>query len=56
MENVYITPHVAASSDVKALFAHVEQQIARFESGLSLEHLVDQKPAIDQGGDTVGWS
>ncbi len=43
MDNVYITPHVAASSDVKALFAHVEQQINRFESGLSLEHLVDRK-------------
>jgi glyoxylate/hydroxypyruvate reductase len=43
MDNVYITPHVAASSDVKALFAHVEQQINRFESGLSLEHLVDRE-------------
>ncbi|OBZ97077.1 2-hydroxyacid dehydrogenase [Pararhizobium polonicum] len=43
MENVYITPHVAASSDVKALFVHVEQQMARFESGLPLEYLVDRK-------------
>ncbi len=43
MDNVYITPHVAASSDVKALFAHVEQQINRFESGLPLEYLVDRK-------------
>lgn len=43
METVYVTPHVAASSDVKALFAHVEQQIDRFENGLSLEHLVDRK-------------
>ncbi|MDK1492391.1 glyoxylate/hydroxypyruvate reductase A [Sinorhizobium sp. 7-81] len=42
MPNVYVTPHVAASSDVKALFAHVEQQIARFESGLPLEHVVDR--------------
>lgn len=43
MDNVYVTPHVAASSDVKALFAHVEQQINRFESGLPLEYLVDRK-------------
>ena len=42
MPNVYVTPHVAASSDVKALFRHVEQQIARFESGQSLEHVVDK--------------
>lgn len=43
MDNVYVTPHVAASSDVRALFAHVEQQIERFESGLPLQHLVDRK-------------
>jgi glyoxylate/hydroxypyruvate reductase A len=43
MDNVYVTPHVAASSDVRALFAHVEQQIERFENGLPLEHLVDRK-------------
>ncbi len=43
MDTVYVTPHVAASSDVKALFAHVEQQIDRFESGLPLQHLVDRK-------------
>ncbi|NRQ13047.1 2-hydroxyacid dehydrogenase [Ensifer sesbaniae] len=42
MPNVYVTPHVAASSDVKALFRHVEQQIARFESGQPLEHVVDK--------------
>ncbi|MCG5474716.1 MAG: glyoxylate/hydroxypyruvate reductase A [Sinorhizobium fredii] len=42
MPNVYVTPHVAASSDVKALFAHVEEQIGRFESGLPLEHVVDK--------------
>lgn len=43
MENVYVTPHVAASSDVKALFVHAEQQMDRFESSLPLEHLVDRK-------------
>ncbi|THK36274.1 glyoxylate/hydroxypyruvate reductase A [Ensifer sp. MPMI2T] len=42
MPNVYVTPHVAASSDVKALLAHVEQQIARFERGMPLEHVVDR--------------
>lgn len=42
MPNVYVTPHVAASSDVKALFAHVDEQIARFERGLALEHVVDK--------------
>lgn len=43
MDNVYVTPHVAASSDVKALFVHAEQQMDRFESGLPLEHLVDRQ-------------
>ncbi|AHK42944.1 MULTISPECIES: glyoxylate/hydroxypyruvate reductase A [Ensifer] len=42
MPNVYVTPHVAASSDVKALFRHVEQQIARLESGQPLQHVVDK--------------
>ncbi|MCW0001246.1 glyoxylate/hydroxypyruvate reductase A [Pararhizobium sp. YC-54] len=43
IDNVYVTPHVAASSDVKALFVHAEKQMTRFESGLPLEHLVDRK-------------
>ncbi|WP_075290659.1 2-hydroxyacid dehydrogenase [Pararhizobium arenae] len=43
MDNVYVTPHVAASSDVKALFAHVQQQIDRLESGQPLQHLVDRE-------------
>jgi len=42
-ENVVITPHVAADSDIGALFAHVERQIARYEAGESLEHVVDRK-------------
>ncbi|MCA1442513.1 glyoxylate/hydroxypyruvate reductase A [Ensifer sp. IC4062] len=42
MPNVYVTPHVAASSDIKALFAHVEEQIVRFESGMPLQHVVDR--------------
>ncbi len=43
MDNVYVTPHVAASSDVKALFVAVERQIERFEGGLPLENVVDRK-------------
>jgi len=43
MDTVYVTPHVAASSDVRALFTHVEQQIDRVEGGLPLQHLVDRK-------------
>ncbi|MBB4952899.1 glyoxylate/hydroxypyruvate reductase A [Agrobacterium vitis] len=42
MENVVVTPHAAAASDVRALFAHVEAQIARFEAGEPLEHVVDR--------------
>lgn len=39
---VFVTPHAAAASDVRALFAHVEQQIARHENGEPLQHLVDR--------------
>lgn len=42
MDNVVITPHAAASSDIRALFAHVDAQIARFERGESLQHVVDR--------------
>jgi glyoxylate/hydroxypyruvate reductase A len=42
MDNVLMTPHVAADSDVGALFRHVETQIERFESGQPLEFLVDR--------------
>ncbi|OLP45259.1 2-hydroxyacid dehydrogenase [Rhizobium oryziradicis] len=42
MENVVVTPHAAAESDVRALFAHVEAQIARYEAGEPLEHVVDR--------------
>ncbi|MBO3758574.1 glyoxylate/hydroxypyruvate reductase A [Ciceribacter sp. L1K22] len=42
-DTVIITPHAAASSDVQALFRHTENQIARFERGESLEHVVDRK-------------
>lgn len=43
IENVIITPHAAASSDVRALFVHVEEQIARYERGEPLEHVVDRQ-------------
>jgi glyoxylate/hydroxypyruvate reductase A len=42
MDNVVITPHTAAVSDVRALFRHVEVQIGRFERGEALEHVVDR--------------
>jgi glyoxylate/hydroxypyruvate reductase A len=42
MPNVVVTPHAAAASDVRALFRHVEAQIARVESGEPLEHVVDR--------------
>jgi glyoxylate/hydroxypyruvate reductase len=42
MDNVVITPHVAAASDVRALFRSVEIQIDRFERGEALEHVVDR--------------
>ena len=42
-EKVLFTPHAAAASDVRALFAHVEAQIERFEAGKPLEHLVDRQ-------------
>lgn len=42
MPNVIVTPHAAAASDVRALFRHVEAQIARLESGLPLEFVVDR--------------
>ncbi|MUZ73020.1 glyoxylate/hydroxypyruvate reductase A [Agrobacterium vitis] len=42
MENVVLTPHAAAASDVRALFAQVETQIARFEAGEALEYAVDR--------------
>ena len=42
LESVFITPHDAAISEENALFRHVEQQIARFESGEPLQFLVDR--------------
>lgn len=43
MENVVVTPHAAAASDVRALFRHVEGQISRLEAGEPLEYLVDRR-------------
>ncbi|MBX9458166.1 MAG: glyoxylate/hydroxypyruvate reductase A [Rhizobium sp.] len=42
MDNVLMTPHSAADSDVRALFDHVERQIERHEAGQPLEHLVSR--------------
>ena len=40
---VTMTPHVAADSDPAAICAYVGAQIARFESGASLQNIVDPK-------------
>lgn len=42
MPNVVVTPHAAAASDVRALFRHVEAQIARLKAGNTLEFVVDR--------------
>lgn len=42
MENVVITPHAAAASEVRALFRHVQEQISRIEAGKPLENIVDR--------------
>lgn len=43
MDNVLMTPHSAADSDVRALFNQVQRQIERFEAGQPLEHLVSRQ-------------
>ncbi|TWF52910.1 2-hydroxyacid dehydrogenase [Neorhizobium alkalisoli] len=43
MENVIVTPHAAAASDVRALFRNSELQMQRYEAGEALQHLVDRK-------------
>jgi len=43
MPNVILTPHCAADSDTAALFAYVERQIDRFESGQPLENVVTRE-------------
>lgn len=42
MPNLVLTPHAAASSDVRALFRHVEEQLSRLESGTPLQFVVDR--------------
>ncbi|KQW32203.1 glyoxylate/hydroxypyruvate reductase A [Rhizobium sp. Root274] len=42
LPNVLVTPHAAASSEVRALFRHVEQQIDRLEAGKPLQFVVDR--------------
>lgn len=43
MDNVVVTPHSAAASDVRALIRSVETQIARHEAGQALENVVDRR-------------
>ena len=40
--NAYLTPHTAAESDATAMASYVSGQIRRYESGLSLENVVDR--------------
>jgi len=40
--NAILTPHVASNSDVVALGRYVEGQIQRYETGETLENLVDR--------------
>lgn len=39
---IILTPHAAAASDERALFAHVGQQIARHEAGQPMDNIVDR--------------
>ncbi|AYD03326.1 glyoxylate/hydroxypyruvate reductase A [Neorhizobium sp. NCHU2750] len=42
MDNVILTAHAAAASDIRSLFANAEKQIERWEQGEPLQHLVDK--------------
>jgi glyoxylate/hydroxypyruvate reductase A len=42
LENVVITPHVAADSDPEAISAYVAEQIRTFEAGGTLRNTVDK--------------
>jgi glyoxylate/hydroxypyruvate reductase A len=42
MDHVWITPHAASSSDVRALFRNAEDQMDRHEAGQDLLHVVDR--------------
>lgn len=41
-EQVIITPHMAATSDLSALAQYVSLQVSRYENGLELENIVDR--------------
>ena len=42
LDNLVITPHMAATSEISALGRHVARLIERFEADGSLEHVVDR--------------
>jgi glyoxylate/hydroxypyruvate reductase A len=42
MDNVFVTPHAASASDIRALFRNAEVQMQRFEAGEALQHVVDR--------------
>lgn len=43
MDNVILTSHAAAASDIRTLFTNAEIQIERFENGQPLQHVVDRQ-------------
>lgn len=43
LNNAILTPHMAATSDIGALAAHVGRQIERHENGQPLENVVDRQ-------------
>lgn len=43
MQNVVVSPHVAADSDPESLSAYIAEQIATFEAGGNLANVVDPK-------------
>ena len=48
MANVFMTPHSAASTDLRALYAHVERQMLRHENGEDFEHVVDRRHGLSR--------
>ncbi len=43
MDNVIVTPHASAASDVRALFRYVERQLEYYEAGEALRNVVDRQ-------------
>ncbi|PCH47555.1 MAG: glyoxylate/hydroxypyruvate reductase A [Hyphomicrobiales bacterium] len=43
LDNVYVTPHVAATTSPQSLARYVVEQIARYENGQGLQNIVDPR-------------